>query len=1200
MISPMSTMLKAFAASVLIISSTIGAVANAQDKACDTADCAKPAYELTIINHGEGKPAGANDTDENLQSNRRVDVTLTTDQEIEKVVDERRVEFETGGTVWVSQDPSSLSRLLEVTAGSGVKITDGRFNDPVKFTLGTNYADFITDWEILIWREGQSDATAPLATIKGEGIRNRQTTDWDGSNSEDYLYEEGEKLEYALRVFDKNGNADQTRRKLLAIDTNKKFLASELPLLAVFESLNDSGTDRPELAQQSITLQGSMVRVYGQGFDSSSKVLVNGDPITLNSEGKFAYDTIKEGKVAEFVVTSETNNAKPQEQILKVDLEQRYFFMVGMADLTVGENRVTGSSQVLEVDPHHYGGDIFVDGRLAFYLKGKIKGKYLLTAQMDTGTDDISNLFDDFHKKDPQSIFRRLDPDQYYPVYGDDSNLRDDTNSQGKLYVRLDWDKSWALWGNYNTGFSGAELAPFNRSLYGAQLVYRSVSNTELGDTKTQLSAFASQAQSLFRHNEFIGTGGSLYYLSDNDIVSGSEKIAVEVRREPGGRVIERIEMIAGRDYDIDYFQGRIILRRPLISIAAGGNPSIIRDEPLPGDRAWLVVDYEYAPGNVDVSDATAGIRAKQWIGDHVAVGGTWAHETREQQDYDLKGVDVTLKKADNTFIKLEAAQSTASFQSSRSVSTDGGLSFVNNTLANPAAETSGSAASIEAQYSAGDFNSDVLEKRVTAWAKQRDAEFATANHNSTADNSDLGVEAFVKPHEDWGLFAKAQRYVEKDSSRETIVSSKINYSPNDKITIATELQNTIEKDLVSNTEGTLAVGAASVSVNATDNLNLYGIQQLTVKKTGVAKDNDLTTVGAKYQVNDKFKLNAELSTGDRGDSMLLGTERWLSESYQVYSSYVLSLDADSKKKSTFVLGQRKSLSSTLKVYSEHQFSRETTNDSFAHTIGLDNRINKFTSVNLSLQAASLESEGDEAIDRTTLSAGIEYQRNKVRFTGKYEYRKDEGETTDLTQWITTNRFEYRRSVSLRWQGKLNASVTTDQEETMNAKFVEAGVGFAYRPVTNDRFNMLGRVTYLFDLQPDTPSSENDQRSIIISTEGIYDITKRWAFGGKYAHRASEIRLERATGPWVGNDASLVGVRLRRHVPFGVDVSASYRWLWSEESDGMRSGALFTVGKRVGHHLTFSTGYNFTNFDDNLANDNYDVKGWFLNLVGTY
>ena len=38
-------------------------------------------------------------------------------------------------------------------------------------------------------------------------------------------------------------------------------------------------------------------------------------------------------------------------------------------------------------------------------------------------------------------------------------------------------------------------------------------------------------------HNEFLGTGGSLYYLKDRDLVAGSMKVKIEVRDSVTGEV---------------------------------------------------------------------------------------------------------------------------------------------------------------------------------------------------------------------------------------------------------------------------------------------------------------------------------------------------------------------------------------------------------------------------------------------------------------------------------------------------------------------------------------------------------------------------------------------------------------------------------------------------------------------------------------
>lgn len=43
-----------------------------------------------------------------------------------------------------------------------------------------------------------------------------------------------------------------------------------------------------------------------------------------------------------------------------------------------------------------------------------------------------------------------------------------------------------------------------------------------------------------------------------------------------------------------------------------------------------------------------------------------------------------------------------------------------------------------------------------------------------------------------------------------------------------------------------------------------------------------------------------------------------------------------------------------------------------------------------------------------------------------------------------------------------------------------------------------------------------------------------------------------------------------------------------------------TVGRTVGNNPKLSLGYNFTTFDDDLSKNQYDVNGWFLNIVGKY
>ncbi len=1173
----------------------------AAENDCKGDDCEQDApYVLRIIKSGESKPRSSNDTVEGKQDNRRVDVTVTRKVPLPQVKKEvRRAMFGSGGAIYISKDPTSLDRILDVKAPPSVSLIKGELASKITFDIKTNYQHFINRLELMVWAEDATQLTEPLFVQSMDKVLGAQQFDWN-AQLEDLALKPGMQLLYAVRAVDAQGRFDESRRKSIRFVEAEKKSNNELSIAdpSVLEPLAIDEGKYAELARQSIPIVGSKVRLLGQDLDPQSRVVINDQEVSVGTDGRFGLEYLLPAGEHTFDVSVQDAEDQVLEKQLAIDLDADYFFMVALADVTVGKNSVSGSLEPLAADPHHYGGDIFVDGRLAFYLKGKVRGKYLITAQMDTGTEDIENLFDDFHRRDAQSVFRRLDPDQYYPVYGDDSSVIDDTDSQGKLYVRVDWDRSRFIWGNYNTNFNDTEYAPFNRSLYGAQLTHKSMLDTSLGDAKHSLNVFASKSRSLFRHNEFLGTGGSLYYLRDTDIVVGSEKVWVEVRQSGTSRVVQKVPLVSGRDYEIDDFQGRLILQRPLLSVAAQGGPSIIRDEPLAGNQTYLVVDYEYSPRNLDFDDSSMGVRAKKWLGNHVGIGGTWAYEKREGNDYDIKGADITLKRSDETFIKGEYAQSESSQTSGSFISTDGGLSFESFESNN--AQSTGNAIGIEARVSLNDFSPKSRPFEIGGWAKRQQEGFSTANTDVGEHITDIGAEAISRPSDSFTLFARATRLEKKDVSVESSIAGQIDYIYSDKITVSGELRNNREQNLAADTNGEATLLAGKVSVDATSKLNVYGIQQVTVKNSGTKTPNNSVTLGATYAAHDKVNINGEVSSGDRGNSALLGTEVNLSDTYSVYTNYTYSFNQEQVEKNTFVLGQRKTLSSQLKVYSEHQFTDEDRRRGYAHTVGLDQQLSSNTAINLSAQKSAVENEDGSSTDRNSVSAGLSYQKDNSRFNSKLEYRWDEGNELDTRQWVATNRFEYRKTPSFRWQGKLNASITDDRLGDDDARFVEAGVGFAYRPVKHDRLNMLGRLTYLNDLQPLSQSTQTDQRSIITSIEGLYDVTRRWSAGGKLAYRSSEIRLQRNEGDWIDNDASLVSARVRYKARFGVDATAAYHWLFSNASEGSRNGALFTIGRRVGEHLTFSVGYNFTSFDDNLANDSYDVKGWFINLIGTY
>ena len=78
-------------------------------------------------------------------------------------------------------------------------------------------------------------------------------------------------------------------------------------------------------------------------------------------------------------------------------------------------------------------------------MKGTVLGKYLITAAFDTGSSETAKLFSEIDSIENDRLVTNLDPDTIYPVYGDDSTLVYDTESQGKLYLALEGEQLEAV-----------------------------------------------------------------------------------------------------------------------------------------------------------------------------------------------------------------------------------------------------------------------------------------------------------------------------------------------------------------------------------------------------------------------------------------------------------------------------------------------------------------------------------------------------------------------------------------------------------------------------------------------------------------------------------------------------------------------------------------------------------------------------------
>jgi hypothetical protein len=474
----------------------------------------------------------------------------------------------------------------------------------IAFATYANYHRWIARGEIRLFTKDKTHRQEPVAVIpvtKGQAI-------WNIPQNA------GDEIIYTLRVYDQSGRFDETAPKSFKIADVRGGRISHDELLRVYD-----GNSREV---RNIPVSGGAILVSGTNIRPDQSVYVMGIAVPVDAKGSFAARHIVSAGSHQVEVAVVDKNGRAREYSRSAVIPDNDWFYVAMADITAGSNKVTGPADVIRTDPNDgYPKQNYVDGRAAFYLKGKIKGEYLLTAAADTQNQAIGSLFSNFDSKDPRYLLRKLDPNKYYPVYGDDSTLTEDAPTRGKFYVRLEKGDNSIMWGNFKTTITGTEFVRYDRGLYGARAQVGSDAVTASGERATKAEVFAAEPGTIAGRDVFRGTGGSLYYMRRQNITAGSERVSVEVRDRDTGIVLGTKVLVPSKDYDINYLQGRVTLISPLASTAS--SDFIIQSGSLSGQEQYLVTTYEYAPGLEANKDKAVGGRATQWVGDHVQVGVT-------------------------------------------------------------------------------------------------------------------------------------------------------------------------------------------------------------------------------------------------------------------------------------------------------------------------------------------------------------------------------------------------------------------------------------------------------------------------------------------------------------------------------------------------------------------------------------------------
>lgn len=1081
--------------------------------------------------------------------------------------------------------------------------------DLVNFRLYSNYRSFIAQAQVRIFADGKSLRDEPLAVI---AIDDDGRAQWQ-PGLVDYSAP-GKVLQYVVRVYDAEGHFDQTRPQPL-------WLVDELdPLTNGETDLNRellAGYGESRLAVRNIPLSGGTVQAFGSAIPPDHGVWMAGYSVPVAENGKFIAEEILPPGMHTVEVAVLDSAGNGELYLRDLALEKSDWFTVALADLTFSADDTSGPAHLLAPERQQYSDDMNLQGRLAFYTNGKFAGGWGITASGDTREGPLDEIFSNFLDKSPDALFRRMDPDYHYPTLGDDSTLVEDAPTMGKFYVKAKKNESFAMWGNFTIDYTDNDLAQVDRGLYGFNIHDQPLNTTSFGEARFLLDAFAADPGTVAGRDEFRGTGGSLYFLGRQDILQGSERLRVEVRDKDSGIVLATKNLVPLLDYDIDYLQGRLMLTKPLASFA--DDELLVDSGSSSGHPVYLVSRYEFSPGFEDPDAMAFGGRLHYWFNDFVKLGATVSQDSAGDVDTSLQGVDFTLRKSAATWLKVEGGRSSGPGLS-QSSSLDGGFNF-GSASAGADEETSATAYRVDANVGFADFF-EAGRGTLSLYMQNSDGGYSAPGQLTANELKQYGLSAQV-PFTDK---IKARLKTDKREVDQGLVTEAVeldgDYAIDEHWTVSSGLRHDTREDeslLVPATqeEGDRTDMVAKLSYDSRGRWQSFGYVQESLSTTGTRDENSRVGAGGAYRFTDRFRLDGELSHGDLGIGGRLGTEYLYSDRTTLYSNYSQTDERSDTgvraRRGNMTSGFRTRYSDSASVYVEERYDHGDVPTGLTHSTGVELAATDRLNLGANLDLGTLKDNITSAeLTRTAVGVNAGYGFASLKIASAVEYRDDESENpldaslSSRTTWLFKNSLSYQLSADWRLFGKLNyATSDSSLGSAYDGNFTEGVLGYAYRPVGHDRLNALLKYTYFDNVPAVNPvglvagsTGAVAQRSHIGALDLMYDLSKRWSLGGKYAYRHGEVSLDRENPDYFLSRASLYVVRADYHIVHRWDALLEGRMLDLPDAEDQRSGVLCALYHHIGANIKLGVGYNFSDFTDDLTNLDYRHQGVFINLLG--
>jgi hypothetical protein len=859
--------------------------------------------------------------------------------------------------------------------------------------------------------------------------------------------------------------------------------------------------------------------------------------------------------------------------------------------------------------------------RATIFLKGKISGATLLTAAYDSDKETRARLL------------RDIRPEAFYPVYGDASIRGFEARSSSKLYVRLDNGKSYAMYGDFSTGdgftqltaggvSTGAkldQLGSYNRTLTGGRW--------HLEGERGFLNVFAAndtlkQVVEEYRAN---GTSGP-YSVQNTSALENSEKVEILVRDKNQLNLLAREPVVLQRfvDYTFEPFSGKILFKSPIPSLDENGNPLSIRvtyEVDQGGEKFWL-----------------GGIDGQFNVTDAFSIGGKVIEDRNPSSPYKLRSLNAGFKFGERTQLIAEVAQTeSVAFVNTNPLIGPVGQ-FTNPFAGNTAGrvDRDGTAARIE-------FTHQGESARVRAYVGNANAGYDNPSSGWTGGKREAAVQGAFDLSEKFSLFGEAIR------TEDTVTNGKRDgatlggeYKISDRFSLNGGVRKLRENGLIGSqafiggnpSPGSLFNGSGGFFGGIDPNqINSFTGQPITQNvgglpgggAGGVPVDSTTVFLGARWRATDKLSLSGLLETDFDGldrKRFEFGAAYQVAERSRVYaraerqtglsSQYSLNQGDESN---AFIFGVDNTYMSNSsgvgQIFSEYRLRDGLEGREAQAAVGLRNTFYLNEGFAISTGAEYLKILDGSAVGAAALTFGVDYTQSELwKGSGRIEIRRAfDNDTTigDDTQTSLLNTLAVARKLDRNWTAlarnyylrQFNSEDATGlaREDGWQDRFQ---IGAAYRPVDNNRLDVLSKYEFLTENNIDGSGANADVH--IFSAHAIYHPSRPWWLSGRVAGKVRDDEF----GPADGNardkyTAWLLGARLIYDISENWDAGVLFSTLQGKQTGQTGNSRQYAYGLEVGRllhqNLWLSAGYNWSGFsDDDLVGTDYTNGGAFIRL----